>query len=76
MSRDVVSIDEDATIEQAASVMARRRVKRLPVVANGKVVGIVTRADFIHALALRLQQTGRQAKAGAIMAELRPEDGG
>jgi CBS domain-containing protein len=69
MSREVVSIDEDATIEQAASVMERRRVKRLPVVTNGKVVGIVTRADFIYALALLLQQTGRAAPVSDFESE-------
>ncbi|MDF2118546.1 CBS domain-containing protein [Roseiarcaceae bacterium H3SJ34-1] len=51
MTRDVVSVPEDAPLEEVATLMERRQVKRLPVVRDGKVVGIVSRANLIRALA-------------------------
>src|SRR5262245_613548 len=51
MSRPVISIGEDAPLARAADVMQRRNIKRLPVVRDGKLVGIVGRADIVRALA-------------------------
>jgi CBS domain-containing protein len=56
MSVDVATIGENASLGDAVALMEKRRVKRLPVVAGGKVVGMITRADFIHALALFVRQ--------------------
>ncbi len=50
MTRGVITIDEEASIEEAARVMAKHGINRLPVVREGKLVGIVTRADVIKAL--------------------------
>ncbi len=50
MSDQVVSIAPDTSLEQAVALMERHRIKRLPVVANGKLVGIVSRADLLRAL--------------------------
>ncbi len=50
MTRNVVTISPDATIGEAARVMASRKVKRLPVVdADGELVGIISRADVVNA---------------------------
>ena len=46
MSRDVVTVDEEADLSHVAKLMAEHGVKRLPVIRNGKLVGIVSRADF------------------------------
>jgi len=51
MTKDVASVAEDAPLEDVATLMERRQVKRLPVVRHGKVVGIVSRANLIRALA-------------------------
>jgi CBS domain-containing protein len=51
MTRPAVMIDENAFVSDAARLMLERRVKRLPVVANGRLAGIVTRADLIRAFA-------------------------
>ena len=51
MSKDIHVISEDTDIREAADIMERHRVKRLPVVADGKLVGLVSRADLIRALA-------------------------
>ena len=56
MSADVATIEEDATLGSAVELMEKRRVKRLPVVAGNRVVGMIARADFVHALALFVRQ--------------------
>lgn len=61
MSRDVATIDATDSLDEAVTVMERRRVKRLPVLSEGKVVGMLTRADFVHALALFLREPYDQA---------------
>lgn len=50
MTSDVVTIQKDAKIEDAAYLMINRGVKRLPVVEDGKIIGIVTRMDIIKTL--------------------------
>jgi CBS domain-containing protein len=50
MSDNVATIEPNAPLEEAAALMEKRRVKRLPVVEADQVVGILTRADFIRAL--------------------------
>jgi CBS domain-containing protein len=51
MTRDPVTITEDVPLDEVVRIMERRRVKRLPVVRGDKVVGIVSRANLLHALA-------------------------
>jgi CBS domain-containing protein len=50
MSTDVSSIDQSLPLGSAVSLMEKRRIKRLPVTDGDKLVGIITRADFIRAL--------------------------
>ncbi|MGQ9506986.1 MAG: CBS domain-containing protein [Candidatus Bathycorpusculaceae bacterium] len=47
MTSPVTTIGETATIEEAAKLMAKKRVKRLPVMSNEKIVGIVTFTDIV-----------------------------
>jgi len=51
MTTDVHTVTEDAPLEDAVHLMERHRVKRLPVMRDGKVVGIVTRSNLMRALA-------------------------
>ncbi len=51
MTRPVRTVEEDAPLREAARLMAQWRVNRLPVVREGRLVGIVSRADVIKALA-------------------------
>ena len=53
MTRDVISVGPDASVEEIASLMADRRIKRVPVMTNGRVLGMVSRADIVRALAAR-----------------------
>jgi CBS domain-containing protein len=51
MTREPVTIAEDASLDDVVRIMERRRIKRLPVVRGAQVVGIVSRANLLHALA-------------------------
>ena len=51
MTREPITITEDAPLDKVVQLMERRRIKRLPVVRGSKVVGIVSRANLLHALA-------------------------
>ena len=50
MSANVAAIEPNAGLDEAAALMEKRGIKRLPVVEDEKVVGMLTRADFIRAL--------------------------
>lgn len=50
MTADPVTIDSDATVEDAARVIAERKHNRLPVVEHGRLVGVLTRVDVLDAL--------------------------
>ena len=50
MTGDAVTVTEDDSLETVVELMERRRIKRLPVLRNGKMVGIVSRANLMHAL--------------------------
>jgi CBS domain-containing protein len=45
-SRDLISVEPDEDLEGALQLMARHQVRRLPVVENGRLVGIVAQADI------------------------------
>ena len=51
MCTDVISITEDMPLQQVAELMERRHLKRVPVLREGKLVGIVCRSNLIRALA-------------------------
>jgi CBS domain-containing protein len=52
MSRQLFMVDEDTPVSEIAALLAERRIKRVPVVRAGRVVGIVSRADIVQAVAL------------------------
>lgn len=50
MTRNPITITPDVTVPEAQAIMRREKIKRLPVLDNkGKLVGIVTTLDLIHA---------------------------
>jgi CBS domain-containing protein len=53
MTRDVLTVGPDASVADVAQLLERRRIKRVPVVREGRVIGIVSRADLVRALAVR-----------------------
>ena len=50
MTRRVISVPHAAPLELVTALMERHRVKRLPVIDNGRLVGIVSRANLLSAL--------------------------
>jgi CBS domain-containing protein len=50
MKKTVHSISPDDSLEEASGKMVRHNVNRLPVIENGKLVGIVARSDIIRGL--------------------------
>ncbi len=50
MTKEVQSVDEVTPIEDIVDLMERRRIKRVPVLCGGQVVGIVTRSNLMHAM--------------------------
>ena len=63
-SRDLISVEPDKDLEEALRLMARHQVRRLPVVENGRLVGIVAQAD----IALRENETKTGELVEAISA--------
>jgi CBS domain-containing protein len=53
MDRRAPTCSEDDTLEEVATVMHERNVSRLPVVRDGKLVGIISRGDIVRALVQR-----------------------
>ena len=51
MSHEVIAVDEETSVSEIASLLTQRRIKRVPVVQKGKLVGIVSRADIVNAVA-------------------------
>ena len=51
MTKRVVSVTEDTPLEEIATAMVTRKIKRLPVVKDKKLVGIIGRKDILIVLA-------------------------
>ncbi len=53
MTRNVVTVSPDTPLAAVARLLEERHIKRVPVVENGRLVGIVSRADLLRALATK-----------------------
>jgi CBS domain-containing protein len=51
MTRDVITAKPDTPLGDIASMLERNRIKRVPIVEGGKLVGLVSRANILQALA-------------------------
>ena len=78
MTSDVVSVSEDTPLAEIAALFERKRIKRVPVVKDGKLVGVVSQSNLIQALATvvgRMDQqneTDRQIRL-ELMSRLREQ---
>src|SRR5215471_18233722 len=61
MTIEPKTVTPDTPLDEVVRLMERHRIKRLPVVQDGKLVGIVSRANLLHALA----SVAREVKAPA-----------
>ncbi len=51
MTREVATINPETSLEEIANILEAKQIKRLPVVEKASVVGIVSRANLVRALA-------------------------
>ena len=51
MSEDIISADENTPLSDLANILEKNRIKRVPILKDGKLVGIVSRSNLIQALA-------------------------
>jgi CBS domain-containing protein len=70
MTREVVTVTEEISVEHAASLIETRKVRRLPVVQDGVLVGILSRADLLRALLAPVADTSDEAIRAAVAAEI------
>ncbi|MBI4744082.1 MAG: CBS domain-containing protein, partial [Actinobacteria bacterium] len=50
MIKDVVTVDEETPVMKIASLLLMKKIKRIPVVLDGKLLGTVSRADICNAV--------------------------
>jgi len=70
MTPDVISVTEYTPVAEIAALMIRHRVKRLPVLRDSKVVGIVSRADLVRTIGDRLDTTQGSADDATIRRQI------
>ena len=70
MTREVVSVSENASLEEVATLLERHRIKRVPVVHDGKLAGIVSRANLLHGLVARRAAAAPSGGDAAIRATI------
>lgn len=58
MTKDVVTADEQTPLKEISALMQRHRVKRIPILRDGRLVGIVSRANLIQGLLAREPHPG------------------
>lgn len=51
MSTPLITVDESTHVQEIAGLLTSHRIKRVPVLRDGKIVGIVSRADLVRAMA-------------------------
>jgi len=63
MSAPVMTVGEDIPVAEIARILSEHHIKRVPVLRDGRMVGIVSRADLIRALASEDSESATPAKA-------------
>lgn len=53
MTRGVISVTPDTDLDDVSHLLVHERIKRLPVLDHGKLVGIISRADLVREVAMR-----------------------
>ena len=67
MSRVVVSVPEDAELAEVADILDAHRVRRVPVMRDGRLLGIISRSDIVRALTqVEVGASARRPDGGAL----------
>ena len=64
MIREVISVGEEDDLAEVATLMETKRIKRVPVLRDGQLVGIISRANLVRALAMTVAAAPTGAEAG------------
>jgi CBS domain-containing protein len=56
MSKDLIMVDPGTSLREAASVMTEKWIRHLPVIENGRLVGVVSQRDLAGVLASALNE--------------------
>jgi CBS domain-containing protein len=56
MTRDVISVTDTTPVADIAVLLETNRIKRVPILRDGKLVGIVSRANLVRALAMTINE--------------------
>lgn len=51
MSREIIAVSEETPVDEIARLLSQRKIKRVPVLTNGRLAGLVSRADIVAAVA-------------------------
>jgi CBS domain-containing protein len=77
MTRNPLAVFEDTPIAEACRLIVERGIKRLPVVRDGRLVGVVARADLVRALGIAVSRIAhadeRAARAESLVTSLQME---
>jgi len=71
MTREVISIGPDLPIEAAAAILHDQKIRRVPVVTKGALVGILSRGDLVKALAGAPPRTPAPASDARLVEAMR-----
>jgi CBS domain-containing protein len=66
MTRDVISVSEEASLADVVELLEKHHIKRVPVLRDGRLCGIVSRADLLHGLVARKAAPAAAASDRAI----------
>ena len=72
MSKKLISVDVTTPIEEAARIMADKKIGGMPVMRSGKLVGIITETDLFK---IFLELMGARTKAIRVTAEIEDKPG-
>ena len=70
MTRSLIAVSPDLPIESVALVLDQHRIRRVPVIADGKLAGIVSRGDLIKALSAAPEPAGAQPSDDRLVHEM------
>lgn len=73
MTHSPVFVTADTQLSEAAELMVKKHIKRLPVMANGKLVGVLSRSDLLRALARKMALKPKESSDSEILAYIKAE---
>ena len=67
MTRDVITVSEDASLHDIAVLLEKHRIKRVPVTRDGKLTGIVSRAKLLQGFVADSASSGATGGTGTTI---------